>query len=228
MSTKPHHAPSHEEHGTTASYIIGFILSLVFTIIPYYLVVNKVIAGNVLILTILGIAVIQMAIQMLFFLHLGRGPKPLYNVVFFFATGGIIVVTIGASLFIMDNLYRNMSPQEVTTRIAQEENISQIHGQETGACKVVKESHVVTISRGQPSPLRIEAERCDSLTFVNDDEQKRVIIFGSESDPWSYGGIYEVAVSKGHPETITLNETGEFTYTDNLDPYVTGYFTVLD
>lgn len=229
MSTESHHnSPSHEEHGTVASYVIGFILSLIFTIIPYYLVVNKVIAGNALALTILGIAVIQMAIQMLFFLHLGRGPKPLYNVVFFFATGGIIVLTVGASLFIMDNLYRNMSPQEVTTRIAQEENIAQISGQDTGACKVVKENHLVTISEGKPSPLRIEAKRCDSLTFINEDEQKREIIFGSQSDPWSYGGLYEVGVSKGHPETITLNETGEFTYSDNLDPYVAGYFTVLD
>ena len=68
------------ERGTITSYVIGFLLSLVFTAIPYYLVVNKTVEGNTLLATILGFAVLQMAVQIFFFLHLGRGPKPLYNV----------------------------------------------------------------------------------------------------------------------------------------------------
>jgi cytochrome o ubiquinol oxidase operon protein cyoD len=219
--------PPNHEHGATGSYIVGFILSLIFTIIPYYLVVNKTIAGNMLVAVIIGIAVIQMFIQIFFFLHLGRGPKPFYNVVFFFATAGLIVVVIGASLLIMNNLYHNMSPQEITRRLAQEESISQIGGEETGACQVANESHIITIKNGQVSPIRIEAQMCDALTFINEDEKEREIVFGSHPDYDSYGGIFEVEVSNGRPETINLNQSGDFSFHDHQDPELIGYFTVL-
>ncbi len=221
-----HKPTSKTDHGTTTSYVVGFILSLIFTIIPYYLVVNEVVHGNVLLALILGIAVLQMAIQLLFFLHLGRGPKPLYNVVFFFATAGIIVVTIGASLFIMNNLYHNMSPHEVTTRLAQEESIAQVGGEKTGACQGVNDSHIVTISDGKVSPSHTYARRCDTLSFVNEDKKEREMVFGSHPAHGSYGGIFEVMVNKGHPETITLNEAGEFNFHDHLAPDVTGHFSV--
>lgn len=214
------------EHGTTQSYIIGFILSLVFTFIPYFMVVNKTVTGNALLATILGIAVIQMFIQIFFFLHLGRGPKPFYNVVFFFATAGIIIIVVGASLFIMDNLYRNMSPAEVTKRLAQEENISQVGGMETGACQEPKESHIVTIKNSKVSPLYTDAKRCDTLTFVNEDNREREMTFGSHPNHDGYGGIYEVLVSNRRPETITLNQSGDFVFHDHMDPGVTGSFTV--
>lgn len=216
----------HKEHGTTSSYIIGFILSLIFTIIPYHLVVNKVLHGNVLLAVILGIGVLQMAIQLLFFLHLGRGPKPLYNVVFFFATAGVIVITIGASLLIMNNLYRNMSPEETILRLAQEENITQIDGRDTGACKELRAGHIVTISNGQASPAQIQAKRCDILTFINYDEQNREMAFGAHPNHDGYGGMFEVKLDGDHPETITLNQAGEFMFHDHLDPTVYGYFSV--
>lgn len=230
MSMNPEsHNPnsSHKgQHGSTGSYIVGFILSLVFTAIPYYLVVNKTVTGNSLVATILGIAVLQMFVQIFFFLHLGRGPKPFYNVVFFFATVGIIIIAVGGSLFIMDNLYRNMSPQEVTKRLAQEEGISQVGGEETGACQEIKDSHIVTIKDGKVRPIHTEAQLCDTLTFVNEDDQEREMAFGSHPDHEGYGGIYEVLVSNRRPETITLNQTGHFAFHDHMDPGVAGHFSV--
>lgn len=214
------------EHGTLMSYVTGFVLSLIFTLIPYYLVTEKVITGNALLIAILGIAVLQMAIQLLFFLHLGRGPKPFYNVVFFFATAGVIVVTIGASLFIMNNLYHNMSPEEVTLRLAQEEGISQVGGEETGACQGVKESHTVTITDGKASPITTQAKRCDTLTFINEDDQTREMTFSSARGRESYGGLFEVPVDKGHSETLTLNQIGDFTFYDSFDSGLTGSFSV--
>lgn len=227
---KETHIPSStkREHGTTLSYIVGFALSLAFTIIPYYMVVHKTATGSVLLATILGFAVLQMFIQIFFFLHLGRGPKPLYNVVFFFATALTIVVIIGASLFIMNNLYRNMSPQEVTLRQAQKEGIAQVGGQDTGACKELKENHVVTISQGVVKPSFIEAKRCDTLTFINTDKKLREMAFGTHPNHDSYGGETEVKLSEGKPETITLNQTGEYMFHDHLDPATSGYFDVFE
>lgn len=214
------------EHGKVSSYVIGFILSLIFTFIPYYLVVNKVFTGTALTLIILAIAVLQMAIQLLFFLHLGRGPKPLYNIIFFFATAGVIVLTIGASLFIMANLYRNMSPEEVTRRLAQEEGISEIGGKSTGACSEQGRSHIVTIVEGNPSPNNILTKRCDTLTFVNQDGSDYEFGFGMPDNPGSYGGLYEIPIRTDRNETITLNEAGSFLYFDLKDPTVDGSFSV--
>lgn len=214
------------EHGTISSYVIGFVLSIIFTIIPYYLVVNEVISGTSLTITILGIAVLQMFIQIFFFLHLGRGPKPLYNVVFFFATAGIIVIVVGASLFIMQNLYRNMSPSEYIRRLAQEENISQIDGQETGACNELKESHIIRIKDSKVDQTFTYAYMCDTLTFINEDDEERLLAFGNQGNVVSYGGNFEVKLSKGDPETITLNQAGTFTFRDFYDSFVVGQFTV--
>lgn len=222
------HKPARKdkEHGTTRSYIIGFILSLVFTIIPYHLVVNKVLTGNKLLVTILGIAILQMFIQIFFFLHLGRGPKPFYNVVFFFATAGIIVIVIGASLFIMNNLYHNMSPQDVTRKQAQEEAIAQIDGKETGACQGNKDNHIVIIQNNTAAPAHIDAKRCDTLTFLNKDESARHMVFGPHPNYRNYGGEDMIVLDDGRPETITLNESGSFMFHDHMNPSLMGHISI--
>lgn len=235
MTTKDKHThASSEEHGTAVSYVIGFVLSLIFTIIPYYLVVNKVLTGNALLVTILVIAVWQMFIQIIFFLHLGRGPKPLYNIVFFIFTAGTIILVVGASLFIMKNLYDNMLPDQVVLKQAQEENIAQVGGQETGACNEVKQNHKVTISNGQVEPKATYASLCDSLTIINEDSQEREFAFKRDAtihnhgEASGYGGIDIVLVEKGEPETVTLNEAGDVLLHDKLDSTTFGYIYVSE
>ncbi len=222
------HAPASpkHEHGTTRSYIIGFVLSLIFTIIPYLMVVNKMVTGNALLISILGIAVLQMFIQIFFFLHLGRGPKPFYNVVFFFGTAGIIMIVISASLFIMSNLYRNMLPNEVTRKLAQDESISEISGKETGACDQNLKNHIVTIRDGIIDPSHIEAKRCDTLTLLNKDKTDYTIAFGIHPQDISYGGMDEVVIDDKRPETITLNQTGNFFFHDHQGSSIIGHFFV--
>jgi len=210
------------ERGTTRSYIIGFILSLIFTIIPYYLVVNKVLTGTPLLATILGIAVVQMFIQIFFFLHLGRGPKPFYNVVFFFATAGLIVFVVGASLFIMQNLHYNMMPDEVVRKQAQEEGLSQVNGKETGACQGTNDNHIVTIKDDKANPIHTQANRCDTLTFLNKDKAKHYMMF----DPPAYGGEDMIVLDDGRPETITLNQSGSFMFHDHMIQSLSGHLTV--
>jgi cytochrome o ubiquinol oxidase operon protein cyoD len=229
MSMASHTTSSKQrEHGTTRSYVIGFILSLVFTIIPYYLVVNKTFTGGTLLGIILGIAVLQMFIQIFFFLHLGRGPKPFYNVVFFFATAGLIVMVVGASVLIMNSLYNNMSPDEAALKLAQDEGIAQIDGRETGACQGNKDSHTVTIKDGVVSPAYVTAHRCDTLTIINADDRVRDIAFGTHPKHESYGGESEVVLRNGKSETITLNQLGEFLFHDHFAPTTAGRFSVTE
>jgi cytochrome o ubiquinol oxidase operon protein cyoD len=220
------HTPASSHHGSVRSYVIGFLLSLAFTIVPYLMVRTQTTTDRVLLLSILGFAVVQMFVQIFFFLHLGRGPKPLYNVIFFTGTAGMIVLVVGASLLIMDNLYRNMSPTEVTTRLAQDENIAEIGGKETGACQGNNATHEVIISSKGVNPGYIEARRCDTLTFKSEGDVSYELMFGPHDSPSSYGGLYEVPVRVGRSKILTLNEVGDFSFHDRSDHDLMGRFSV--
>ncbi len=220
-------AKSQHEHKTIESYIIGFILSLVFTFIPYFLVVNHVVIGGGLYLTILGFAVLQMLVQVIFFLHLGRGPKPFYNVVFFIATVGIILVVVVGSVVIIHNLHYNMLPADQIKRIVNDEAIYQVGGEKTGACQGQHTNHLVTIKSGQVSPVRTLAIKCDTLTILNEDKASREFAFGYHTQHLSYAGLTQVAIRKGLSKTITLSETGSFQFYDQAHEETAGNFTVL-
>lgn len=221
-----HLKQSHDDHGSVHSYVIGFVLSLIFTIIPYYLVTEKVLDPNPLLYTILIIGLLQMFVQIFFFLHLGRGPKPLYNVIFFGATAGLIVLVVGASIFIMDNLYKNMSPSEVVVRVAQEENIDEINGISTGACQGNNANHTVVISENGVSPQMTEARRCDTLSFSTEDGIDRELVFTVGSEEVSYGGMYEITARGDRSKIITLNEIGTFSFEDPSNENIMGVFSV--
>lgn len=214
------------EYGSIKSYIVGFLLSLVFTFIPYYLVVNQKLTDNILLATILGFAVLQMLVQIFFFLHLGRGPKPLYNVVFFVSTVGILLVVVGGSVIIINNLRYNMGPAEQSKKLVNDEGIYEIGGEKTGACRGIQANHQITISNGQASPAFIEARRCDTLTFLNQDDTARKIMFGTNQQHVSYAGETELTVGKGRGKTITLSEPGTYKFHDDLQAEATGEFTV--
>lgn len=220
------HKQAEGEHGTLISYVIGFILSLILTGIAYFFVVNKSISGKVLLGTILGVALLQMCVQIFFFLHLGRGPKPLYNVVFFLGTIGLIVVVVVGSIFIMDNLHYNMSSSEVTKKLSQNENISQVNGEKTGACQETKVNHKVVLGKTQANPFSTTANLCDTITFVNEQASTRRISFGPHDAHGTYGGETEVTVTKARAKTITLNESGSFSFHDETDTALSGTFTV--
>lgn len=214
------------EPGSMKSYVIGFILSLVFTLIPYYLVVNHSFTGNALLATILGFGVLQMVIQITFFLHLGRGPEPDWNLFFFISTVGIILIVVGGSIMIISNLHYNMLPTEQTKKVANDEGIYQIGGEKTGACKGQHPNHKITIKNGQANPLQTVANKCDTLTFINEDTESLEITFGTHPEHGVYAGEKELIVRKGRNKSVTLSESGHHKFHDHLRPEITGYFSV--
>lgn len=217
---------SKHEEVNVKSYITGFLLSLLLTLMPYFLVVNRNITGTPLLVTIVIFAMLQMIVQVTFFLHIGRGPKPNWNLFFFVATVGGIAVVVGGSIFIMNDLHYNMSPQEKVAKIANDEGIYQIGGQKTGACQEYLVNHKVTIKDGKVRPIHVSASQCDTLTFINDDEYVRKISFGQHDEHGSYAGETELVVKSGRSKTITLSETGDFEFHDHLQHETAGHFTV--
>lgn len=214
---------------SVGSYVTGFILSVICTAIPYFLVVNKTVAGNSLVVTILGFAILQVLIQTFFFLHLGRGPKPLYNLAFFGATVVTILVVVGGSLFIMNNLHYNMvPPSETVKQLAEGEAIAQVGGTKTGACESIKANHQIVIAKnmGTASPDSTKAQLCDTLSFINEDSMTREISFGTSTKAQTYDGQTTITVRKGKSETITLNQTGTYTLVDSHHPGSTLTLTI--
>ncbi|QQE73659.1 cytochrome o ubiquinol oxidase subunit IV [Brevibacillus composti] len=90
-----------ENHGTFKSYVTGFVLSIILTIIPLVLVMNHILTGTALVVTIMLMAVAQLFVQLFFFMHIREGEKPRYNVQAL-VLGAVIVFTIVAgSMWIM-------------------------------------------------------------------------------------------------------------------------------
>lgn len=97
-----------------SSYITGFVLSIVLTVVAYILVVEHVSSGHTtfthtfLIATVVVLAIAQLFVQVYFFLHLGREHRPRWNTIFFLLTALITAVVVGGSLWIMYHLNHNM------------------------------------------------------------------------------------------------------------------------
>ena len=99
---------------TLIKYSIGFVLSLLLTLVAY----NLATSGSTnpwLLVTLAVLALVQMFVQLIFFLHLGDETGPRYKLISFLAMVGILVIVVGGSLWIMQNLnynMMNMSPDE--------------------------------------------------------------------------------------------------------------------
>lgn len=215
-----------QEQRTVHAYVIGFVLSLIFTFIPYYLVVNQAITGTGLLLTILGFGVLQMLVQLVFFLHIGRGPNANWNLYFLVGTALSIMVVVGGSVVITRNLHYNMAPADQVKKLVNEEGIYEIDGEKTGACRGQHTNHQVSISGNAITPSQVTAKQCDTLTFMNKDNATQNIVFGEHNEHVSYAGEGVHVLRAGKNETITLSETGTFKFHDHLNPDVYGYFTV--
>lgn len=82
-------------------YVIGFILSIVLTIIPLVLVMNPILSKTATIVTIMIMAVLQFVVQLVFFMHIREGEKPRYNVQTLILGLVLVFTIVAGSLWIM-------------------------------------------------------------------------------------------------------------------------------
>jgi cytochrome o ubiquinol oxidase operon protein cyoD len=98
----------HELQARITSYTIGFVSAVILTLIAYMIVLHHWLSGGLLIAAIMGLAVVQLVVQLIFFLHLGRGKESRWNLAAFFFMLIVLLVIVGGSLWIMSNLNYNM------------------------------------------------------------------------------------------------------------------------
>jgi cytochrome o ubiquinol oxidase operon protein cyoD len=110
-----HHA-SHDDHsdaiphGTTREYVIGFVLSVVLTAIPFWLVMTGVLPKQATGFIIMAFAVVQIVVHMIYFLHMNGKSDEGWTLVALVFTLILVVITLAGSLWVMHHMNLNMMP----------------------------------------------------------------------------------------------------------------------
>ncbi len=106
--------PAHEEghdHGSLGSYVIGFLLAVMLTAIPFWLVMAKVIANpQTTAVVLLAFAAVQVVVHMVYFLHMNPKSEGGWNMLALIFTTMLVVIMMSGSLWVMYHLNHNMMP----------------------------------------------------------------------------------------------------------------------
>ncbi len=85
-------------------YVWGFIASLILTLTAFWLIGGNYINGSLAIAVIILLGLLQLATQLVFFLHLPQEPKPRWNNIAFQFAAMVVVIIVLGSMWIMQNL----------------------------------------------------------------------------------------------------------------------------
>jgi cytochrome o ubiquinol oxidase subunit IV len=104
-------------HGTLQSYLIGFGLSVVLTVIPFWLIMAHVIANKaVAAITIMGFAAVQIVVHIIYFLHVNFRSERGWTFLTLMFTAIVLFITLSGSLWVMFHLTQNMAPTDAVMR----------------------------------------------------------------------------------------------------------------
>ncbi|MGP4843432.1 cytochrome o ubiquinol oxidase subunit IV [Marinobacter sp. 1Y8] len=105
------HHDDHANHGSLKDYTIGFVLSVILTAIPFWLVMNDVIADSgITAIVILIFAAVQIVVHMIYFLHMNTESEGGWNMLALIFTIMLVAITLIGSIWVMYHLNTNMMP----------------------------------------------------------------------------------------------------------------------
>ena len=113
--------PGHDEHhghddgthyhATTMGYALGFMLSLLLTAFPFWLVMDDVLPSPVATaIVIMVFAVVQIFVHMVFFLHMNTRVEQGWSMLALIFTVTLVLIMFFGSVWIMFHLHSNMMP----------------------------------------------------------------------------------------------------------------------
>ncbi len=102
------HTTAGASHGNTKQYTIGFILSVILTVIPFGMVMAGGFGRGIVMAVIAITAVAQVLVQLVYFLHMNSSSEQRWNVIAFIYTVLCIAVLLVGSVWIMNYLHYNM------------------------------------------------------------------------------------------------------------------------
>jgi len=110
-----HHSTAQDfGHGDLKTYGWGFALSLALTFLSFAAVMSGMIPRGMIFPAITLLAVVQLLVQLYFFLHLGTAPEQRSTITILVLTVMLISVIVLLSLWVMHNANINMMPTQMT------------------------------------------------------------------------------------------------------------------
>ena len=106
-----HHDDDLAYHATVKGYVVGFLLSVVLTAIPFWLVMGQVLPSkNATALVILAFAAVQMVVHMIYFLHMNSKVEGGWSLLALIFTAALVLIMLSGSIWVMYHMNTNMMP----------------------------------------------------------------------------------------------------------------------
>jgi len=104
------HAADHASHGSLKSYIVGFALSIILTILSFRMVMSGTASQSSAATWLVLLCIAQLLVQLIFFLHMGTAKAQRQNTGIFLFTVLVLAIAVGGSLWVMHNANILMMP----------------------------------------------------------------------------------------------------------------------
>ena len=109
-------APGDEEQHSVGERILGYVvglgLALILTATSFFIAGTNLVWQPSIPVALIVLAIAQMGVHLVFFLHITTGPDNTNNVLALAFGLLIVFLVIGGSLWIMANLNQNMAPMD--------------------------------------------------------------------------------------------------------------------
>ncbi len=98
-------------HSTLKGYMTGFILSVILTAIPFWIVMSGGLhTSGMTALVVLAFAAVQIVVHMIYFLHMNSKSEGGWTLLALIFTIVLVVITLSGSIWVMYHLNHNMMP----------------------------------------------------------------------------------------------------------------------
>ena len=111
-----HHDDHEDDHGgashsTFKGYMTGFVLAVILTAIPFWLVMGKVLpSSSTTAFVIVAIAAVQVVVHMIYFLHMNTRSEGGWSLLALGFTVVVLFIMLAGSIWVMYHLNANMMP----------------------------------------------------------------------------------------------------------------------
>jgi cytochrome o ubiquinol oxidase operon protein cyoD len=123
MTSETHHADKydaetglteepHDVRGNVRSYVIGLLMALALTAASFYVTQTELIWTPAIPIALAVLAIAQMGVHLVFFLHITTAPDNTNNVLALAFGILIVALVVGGSIWIMNHLNQNMMPMD--------------------------------------------------------------------------------------------------------------------
>jgi cytochrome o ubiquinol oxidase operon protein cyoD len=114
-------APGEESEGNVTNrildYVVGQVLAVLLTAVSFFVASTDLVWQPSIPIAIVVLAIAQIGIHLVFFLHIGTGPDSTNNVMALAFGILIVLLVVGGSVWIMAHLNGNMMPMDQLTRM---------------------------------------------------------------------------------------------------------------